>query len=108
MKKKKELIYFLLSISVGYLFYYYVFTDYGFSMMGGHYGYYESYSGFTYYLKTSLLFLSYAVIITGIIILLNDKTKSKSQAMIVLDERLLKGGISIEEYKNIKRVINSR
>jgi uncharacterized membrane protein len=28
--------------------------------------------------------------------------------MIVLDERLLKGGISIEEYKNIKRVINSR
>jgi uncharacterized membrane protein len=108
MKKKKGLIYVLLSISTGYLFYNYLFTDYGFGMMNHHYGYYDDYSRIMYYLNSSLVFVSYTVIIISTIILLSNKTESTNYAMTILDERLSKGEISVEEYQKIKGVINNK
>jgi uncharacterized membrane protein len=108
MKKKNGLIYVLLSISIGYLFYNYLFTDYGFGMMNHHYGYYDDYSRIMYYLNSSLLFISYTVIIISAIILLSSKTVSKNYSMTILDERLSKGELSIEDYQKIKGAINNK
>jgi uncharacterized membrane protein len=36
-----------------------------------------------------------------------DKSKKDSTALLILDERLSKGEISIEEYKEIKNVIGN-
>lgn len=108
MKRKKGLIYILMSISIGFLFYNYLFTDYGYGMMAHHYGYYDSYSGLTYYLNMSLVIISYSVIIIGTIFLLNMKTEPTKNSLKILDERLSKGEVSIEEYQKIKRVINSK
>ncbi len=108
MKKKKGLIYVLLSISIGYLFYNYLFTDYGFGMMNHHFGYYDDYSRIMYYSNGSLVFVSYTVIIISTIILLSNKTISKNYPMTILNERLSKGEISVEDYQNIKRVINNK
>ena len=109
MKKKKGLIYALLSISIGYLFYNYLFTDYSFGMMmNHHYGYYDDYSRAMYYLNGSLVFVSYTVIIISTIILLSNKTVSKDYSMTILDERLSKGEISVEDYQKIKGAINNK
>ena len=108
MKKKKGLIYFLLSISIGYLFYNYLFTDYGFGMMNHHYGYYDDYSRIMYYLNSSLVFVSYTVIIISTIILASNKTVSKKYSMTILDQRLSKGEISVEDYQNVKGAINKK
>jgi uncharacterized membrane protein len=108
MKKKKGLIYVLLSISIGYLFYNYLFTDYGFGMMNHHYGYYDDYSRITYYLNSSLVFISYTIIIVSTLILITSKTESKDYSMTILDERLSKGEISVDEYRKIKGVINKK
>ncbi|GEM_PF-1407663 len=110
MKTKKGLIYFLISISVGYLFYNYLFTDYGYSygMMSHHYGYYDNYSGFSYYLNAILVFISYSIIIIGTILLVKKKTESRNDSLTILDERLSKGEISIEEYQKVRGVINSK
>ncbi len=108
MKRSKGLIYFLLSISIGYLFYNYLSTDYGYGMMSHHYGYYDNYSGIEYYLNTGLVVISYLLIIICTISLVNMKKDSTNYALVILDERLSKGDISIDEYKNIKEVINSK
>lgn len=107
MKKKKGLMYSLLSISVGYLLYNYLFTDYRFLMMNHHYGYFDDYSRIVYYLNGSLVFISYTVIIISIIILLSNKGVSKDYSMWILDERLSKGEISIDDYREIKRTISN-
>ena len=108
MKKKKALIYFLLSISIGYLFYSYLFTDYSFVMMNHHYGYYDDSSSAMYYLNSGLVFISYTVIIISAIILLFNKTVSKDYYMTILDERLSKGEISIDDYQKIKGTIKNK
>lgn len=55
MKKKNVLIYSLLSISIGYLLYNYLFADNNLApMMNHHYGYYDNYSKVMYYLNSSL------------------------------------------------------
>jgi len=107
MKKKKGLIYVLLSISIGYLFYSYLFANYGFGMMNHHYGYYDDYSRTMYYLNAILVFISYTVIIVLTIILLSNKSVPKKYAMTILDERLSKGEISVNDYQKIKGAINS-
>lgn len=108
MKKKKGLIYFLLSISIGYLIYNYLFTDYSFGMMSHHYGYYDDYSSIMYYLNSSLVFISYTIIIISTIILLSNKTVSKDYSMVILDERLSKGEISVDDYQKVKGAINKK
>ncbi len=109
MRKKKGLIYALLGISIGYLFYYYLFTDYSFGMMmNHHYGYYDDYSSVMYYLNGGLAFAAYTVIIISTIILLSNKTRSKDYSMTILDERLSKGEISVDDYKKIKEMINNK
>ena len=97
-----------MSISIGFLFYNYSFTDYGYGMMAHHYGYYDSYSGLTYYLNMSFVIISYSVIIIGTIALLSMKTKPPKNSLKILDERLSKGEISIDEYQNIQRIVNSK
>ena len=108
MKKNKGLIYVLLSISIGYLFYNFLFTDYGYGMMNHHYGYYDDYSRIVYYLNSSLIFISYSVIIVSTIILFSNKTESNNYYMTILDERLSKGELSVDEYQKIKEAINKK
>lgn len=108
MKMKKGMIYGLLSISIGYLVYNYLFTDYRYGMMmNHHYVYYDDYSRILYYLNSGLIFIAYTGIIIAIIILLSQRTLPRNNISTILDERLKKGEISIEEYKKIKSVINS-
>jgi uncharacterized membrane protein len=71
-------------------------------------GYYDDYSRAMYNLHGSLVFVSYTVIINSTIILLSYKTVSKDYSMTILDERLSKGEISVEDYQKIKRTINNK
>ena len=50
----------------------------------------------------------YTVIIISAIILLSSKTVSKNYSMTILDERLSKGELSIEDYQKIKGAINNK
>ncbi len=106
MNKVKGIIYVLIGISMGYLFYIYLFTNNGYGMMNHHYGYYDRYSGFSYYLNLGLVVLACSIIIIGIIILLSKMKISRNDAIPILEERLSKGEISIEEFQKIKRSIN--
>ncbi|XMB71466.1 hypothetical protein RJI07_04940 [Mycoplasmatota bacterium WC30] len=107
--RKKAIVYILISVSIGYLFYYYTFTDYGYGMMmNHHYDYYDGFSRTAYYLNAILVFVSYTIIIISTIFLITKKTVSKNNSMIILDERLSKSEISIEEYQKIKRVIDTK
>ena len=107
MKRNKGLIYTLLGLSIGYLLYNYLFTDYRFGMMmNHHYGYYDDYPSLMYYLNGGMVLLAYTVIIISTISLLSNKTSPKNEALTILDERLSKGEISIDEYQEIKGVIN--
>ncbi len=107
MKMKKGLSYALLSISIGYLFYNYFFTDYSFGMMNHHYRYFDDYSRNMYYLNSILVFLAYTVIIITTILLFSTKIVSKDNSMTILDERLSQGEISIEEYRQIKSILKN-
>ncbi len=108
MKRKNVLIYGLLSISVGYLIYNYLSTDYSYGMMSNHHGYYDNYSSNSYYLNSFLVFISYAVLIISTIILLSKKSVSTNHATTILDQRLSKGEISLEDYRERKSEISSK
>lgn len=109
MRKKKGLIYFLLSISIGYLFYNYLFSNYKFGMMmNHHYGYYDDYSRVMYYLNGSLVFVAYTVIIVSSIALLSVRPISQNNSMTILDERLSKGEVSVKDYKRIEETIQNK
>ena len=85
MTKKRNIIYIALSLSIGYLLYTYIFTDYGFyMMMNHHYGYYDNFSEMGYYLRSGLVFLSYTVLFISIIMLVLDKTVSKNNPLTIL------------------------
>jgi uncharacterized membrane protein len=77
-------------------------------MMNHHYGYYDDYSTVMYYLNGSLVFVAYTVIIVSAIMLLSIKPMSKNNSMTILDERLTKGEISVEEYKRITEAIQNK
>lgn len=108
MKKKNTLLYFLLSISVGFLMYNYIFSDYRYGMMRHHYGYYDGSSAYNYYLNSLLVFIAYLCIVIGTMFLIISNQKSKNNAMILLDDRLSRGEISVEEYKAIKEIITKK
>lgn len=105
MSKKKTLLYSLISLSVGFLLYNYIFTDYKYGMMRHHYGYYDGFSINSFYLNSALVFVAYVVIILCLFTLIYKKQKSKSNAITILDNRLSKGDITLEEYKKIRTVI---
>jgi uncharacterized membrane protein len=77
-------------------------------MMNHHYGYYDDYSTVMYYLNGSLVFVAYTVIIVSAIMLLSIKPMSKNNSMTILDERLTKGEVSVEEYKRITEAIQNK
>ena len=63
------------------------------------------YSSSSYYLNSIFVLVSYLLIIASTIILLSIKKTSKNFSIEILDERLSKGEISIEEYQNLNRVL---
>jgi len=103
MRRKNGVIYILLSGSIGYLFYSFLFTDVRYGMMGHHYGYYEGYSNFHYYTNLMLIFAAYVVITFCLVILLSKRSQGNNNAITILNERLSHGEISIEEYQTIKK-----
>ncbi len=76
--------------------------------MNHHYGYYDDYSRVMYYLNGGLVFVAYTVIIVSTITLLSVKPISKNNSMTILDERLSKGEVSVEDYKRIKEAIQNK
>ena len=103
--RRNILIYFLLSISIGFLFYSFVLSDVRYGMMGHHYGYYDDYSPLNYYINSAMIYISITILIIGFIMLLSKKTSRNSTAISILDSRLSSGEITIEEYKRIKSEI---
>lgn len=102
MKKKNIIIYPLLSLSTGFLLYRYFFTDVSYGMMR-HHGYYDGYSSFNYYVNSLLIFIACSVIFICLMLLYSQKAHSKNTALTILNDRLSRGEISIEEYREIKR-----
>lgn len=76
--------------------------------MNHHYGYYDDYSRVMYYLNGGLVFVAYTVIIVSTITLVSVKPISKNNSMTILDERLSKGEVSVEDYKRIKEAIQNK
>lgn len=105
MKKKKTLYYFLAVISIGFLIYNYVFTGSEYGMMNHHYGYYTYHSRSVDLLNTGFVFLAYIVLILCAILLLKEQTTVSNSALEILNDRLSKGEISIEEYRTLKQVL---
>lgn len=108
MKRKKGLIFLFLGSSIGYLIYSYLFIDYGLGIMKHHYGYYDDYSRIMFYSNGCMVIISYTVIVVSTIILLSYKIVPKTYSMALLDERLLKGEISVDDCQKLKRVINRK
>jgi len=106
MNNKKGLFFVLIGVSIGYLIYNFLSVDYEYGIMMNHHGYYDNYSSNLYYLNSVLVFLSYFTIIISTIILLSNKSTLKKSSMTILDQRLSKGEISIEEYLSIKTEIS--
>jgi len=105
MRKNNSIIYIMLSLSMGYLIYKFIFTEYSYGMMSHHYGYYDNYSGFEYYLHGGLTLLAYSTIVIGVLLLISKSRISNNNAYSILDQRLSKGELSIEEYQKIKDTI---
>ncbi|MEC9485843.1 MAG: hypothetical protein UMR38_08280 [Candidatus Izemoplasma sp.] len=105
--KKNYVVYPMLIASIGYLFYYYLLSGYnsGFMMMH-HMGYYDNFSSTSYFINIGLLILAYIGLIAAILILVSKQTSQSNNALEILNERLTKGEISLEEYREIKRTIN--
>lgn len=103
--KKSLLIYFLVFLSFGYLIYNYFFTDISYGMMNHHYGYYDNYNQTLHYLDNIFMFLAYFVLAMSIIFLVNGRFSSNDNTLDILNKRLSKGEISIEQYQSIKDAI---
>lgn len=88
--------------------YNYLFTDYRYGMMRHHYGYYGDYSGFGFYINSFLVVIAYILLITSTIFLLRGFQQSSHNAMTILENRLTRGEISIEEYNQIKEIISNK
>jgi uncharacterized membrane protein len=55
-----------------------------------------------------LVFVAYTVIIVSSIALLSVRPISQNNSMTILDERLSKGEVSVEDYKRIKETIQNK
>ncbi len=71
-----------------------------------HMGYYDNFSSTTYLFSVGILVLAYIGIIVSLLMLFSQQTTKTSNALEILNERLSKGEISLEEYREIKRTIN--
>lgn len=107
MKTKNTVLYSLIFISSGYLLYSYIFTENRYGMMRHHYGYYDDYLMNNFYLNTVFVFVSYAVIVTSILYLLLNSQRNNNNVLMILNSRLSKGEITVEEYEIIKSTIDA-
>lgn len=105
MKNKNTLYYVLAMISIGYLVYNFVSRGLEYGMMNHHYGYYNYPARDIDILNTVVVFLAYIVLILSAILILKEKTNSNNKSLEILNNRLSKGEISIEEYKTLVQVI---
>lgn len=107
MNNKKTIYVSLILISVGYLAYYYLFTDRAFTMMHHHYYYYNQSTRTTYLLQGLLRFIAYMNISIFSLLLFIDYIKPKREYLDILNLRLSKGEISVEEFRELKNEIES-
>jgi uncharacterized membrane protein len=105
MNNKKALLYFLAVISIGFLIYNYYFTGSAYGMMNHHRSYYNDYFRDIDLLNTAFVFFAYFVLIISSVLILKEKATASSTALNILNERLSKGEISIEEYQTLIRVL---
>ncbi|MFK5883450.1 MAG: hypothetical protein QM489_03810 [Candidatus Izemoplasma sp.] len=106
MKKIKGLIYLLVIVSIGYLFYNYIFTDFGYGMMSHNSRYYNNYTVYSHNSNWGLVVIACAVLVISVIVLIFKHTEPKNEPRLILDQRLSNGEISIEEYQNLKKIVN--
>lgn len=107
MVTKRILTYVFIVVSIGYLSYHYYFSGFGFGMMYHHYGYYDDYSSLQYFYRTSLSIAAYMILFVSLISLFRHSTLGSKHYLLVLNERLINGEISVEEYKKLKGVIDN-
>lgn len=105
MKNRKYIYFVLATISIGFLVYNYFSTGLEYGMMSHHYGYYNNYSRNFDLLNTGLVFLAYVVLILCAILILREKTTVSNTALEILNDRLSRGEISIEEYQTLKHIL---
>lgn len=74
-------------------------------MMNHHYGYYNYQYGNLDLLNNGFVFLAYFVLILCAILILKEKSTVSNTAMEILNERLSKGEISIEEYRTLTNLL---
>lgn len=108
MKNKNTIFYVLLLMSIGYLLYSYTFVDYRYGMMmDHHYDYYGSRLVANNFVDSIFVFIAYSLITLSLIVILPKKWKSSKNTFIILDTRLSKGEISIDEYRLIKKELGN-
>jgi uncharacterized membrane protein len=56
-------------------------------------------------MNTGFVFISYIVLILSAILILKEKTIASNTALEILNDRLSKGEISIEEYQTIAQIL---
>lgn len=108
MRKKETIFYLLICVSIGYLLYNYLFSEFNYGMMGHHYGYYDDFSWTNFYISRGLEIGAYLLIILSSVFLIKNKRSTHNSSLSILDNRLSRGEISIEEYSRIKRIINKK
>lgn len=105
MKMKSLFVFAILIMSFAYLVYNSFFIGNSYGFMHHHYGYYDNSYSSTYYTYAILNAIAYLIITISWIYFLLEMNKKKSGYIKILNERLSKGEISIEEYSEIKRSI---
>lgn len=110
MKFKKIILYFLLITSIAYLIFNRYFSTYGFGMMMyHHYPYYSDYTFAQYYLRLFFNVIAYLIIALSLFTLIKSRNRNFNKDYLkILDVRLSKGEITLDEYKFIKGELNKK
>lgn len=106
MKFKKGTLILLMGLSIAYLVYQYLTSDFRFGMMMyHHYGYYDSFPLEDYYVRILFQVIAYAVLIVSGILLYKLSHSKTKPFLTRLNQRLSSGEITIAEYNQIKQEI---
>ncbi len=104
MKKKKRIFYLLLSFSIIYLLVAYLLNNFRFESMMYHHYYSES-SSMIFYLNSIAIWLGFSSFLILILLAFDKGVKKPKDLKELLDNRLERGEISINEYNEILKMV---
>jgi uncharacterized membrane protein len=107
MNKKTIILLFAILISLSYFIFSYLNNGFGNDVMMFHHGY-STQSNFMYYTNGIFLWLGFSSLL--ILLFINKERSNGNQKYLtnILDTRLSRGEITIEEYKEIKDTIEKK